>query len=102
MQDRGPDGEPGLGFGFGQQPGGGRVPVARSFDRPHALPHEDPGPVQPFQQSRVDGMLGAHHVGVDLLELADDPFLVGRRQGVAVIDGVGLHGGAVEPQQLRR
>ena len=76
----------------------GRVPVARAFDRADALPHEDAGGVEAFEQRRVERVLRAHGVGADRLQLGDERVLVAGRERVAVAVRVLLDRGAVQPQ----
>ena len=83
-------------LGFRIEPGGVRVPHAGAFDRADALPHENPGGVEPFEQRRVERMLRADGVGADRLQVGDDAVLVGGAQRVAVAGHVLLDGGAVE------
>ena len=67
-----------------------------AFDRPDPLPDEDPGRVEPFEQRRVERVLGARGVGADRLQLGDDRVLVGGGQRVAVAGRVLLDRRAVQ------
>ena len=87
-------------LGFREQLGRRRVPVAGPFHGPDPLPHEDPRSIEPFEQPRVERVLGAGDVGPDRLQLGDDRVLVGRGEGIPSPDRVLLDRGPVQSQLL--
>ena len=72
--------------------------LAGAFDRADALPHDDAGGVEAFEQRGVERVLRAHGVGADRLQLGDERVLIAGRERVAVAVRVLLDRGAVQLQ----
>ncbi len=87
-------------FGFREQLRGARVPVSRPFDRAYALPHQESGRIQAFEQGGIQRVLGAHGICADRPQLADEGVLVSRCQRVSVPACVLLDRGAMQQQSL--